>query len=100
MRALGKFIVVGKAKPVGIFEVLGPASDFQPPPRWLEVFSRGVDHFSQRELDEAQRCFLEVIETREGNDGPSKLYLAQIEAARRAGPGDLPWDGTVRIMLK
>jgi adenylate cyclase len=99
-RCLGRFLVVGKSKASGIFEVLGPSSNFQPPPSWLEIFSRGREHFNQRELDDAEKCFREVIELREGSDGPSQLYLAQIETARLSGPEDSAWDGALRFTEK
>jgi adenylate cyclase len=99
LRSLGRFIVVGKKNPVGIFEVLGPATDFPQDPPWLETFNRAMKHFFKRELDAAEKGMREVIELRAGKDGPAEFYLHEIAHARTRNPEE-PWDGAVRFDSK
>ena len=99
-RLLGRFTVAGTTKPASVYEVLGPTSEFDPEPAWLDFFSRALTHFAQRELDTAETLFRKTIEARGSDDGPSEFYLRQIEAARQSSVSDVPWDGTVRLAEK
>jgi len=100
LRGVGRFVVAGMSKPALVYEVLGPANQFAPEPAWLGLFSQALEHFARRELDAAEDLFLKTIQARQGNDGPARFYLQQIEAGRRAPASDLPWDGTVRLAEK
>lgn len=96
MRQVGRFIVVGTSKPAAVYEVLGRTAEFQPTPPWFDTFARGLQHFSKRELDAAEKMFKQTIELREGKDGPSQFYLQRIER-ERTKPDTSVWDGTVRL---
>ena len=45
VRALGRFIVAGTTRPLGIYEVVGQSSEFSPLPSWLEQFAIALAHF-------------------------------------------------------
>jgi adenylate cyclase len=100
VRDLGRFIVAGASKPASVFEVLGSTAEFEPEPVWVEMFSVALKHFAKGELDAAEDQFHKTIAARQGNDGPSRFYLGQIEAARRNPPTEAAWDGTVRLAEK
>jgi adenylate cyclase len=99
-RSLGRFIVAGKTRAEVVYEVLGAAVEYQPPPEWLKLFDRSLDHFSKRELDECERLLREVLDLRGGNDGPAGFYLKEIEKARSQPPIDQAWDGVVILAAK
>ena len=99
VRALGRFLVVGKARPVGIFEVLGPVENFPSDPPWLVKFAEALDHFADPEFDEAERLMREVIALR-GADGPAEFYLKEIARARTQPDTRENWDGAVRMDSK
>jgi adenylate cyclase len=99
LRALGRFIVSGKEKAIGIFEVFGLAKDFPHDPPWLTFFNRALEHFVKRELDAAENLMREVIAMRGGQDGPAEFYLQVIARAREL-KADAPWDGTVKFDAK
>jgi adenylate cyclase len=100
-RALGRFLLAGKAQPVSVHEVLGvdlyPAEESP----WVASFDAAVRLFTVRKLDEAEQLFRQVIQLRGGQDGPSEFYLKQITMARAGTPSpDRPWDGVVVIQSK
>jgi adenylate cyclase len=99
LRFLGRFLVVGKKKSVGIYEVVGLAKDFPQEPGWLTTFNRALEHFTSRELNEAESLMREVIEMSGGKDGPAEFYLIEIAKAREL-PATAPWDGTVKFDSK
>ncbi len=100
LRAVGKFIVAGKAQPVGVYEVLGRTENFTPEPVWLSTFARALEKFGQREFDDAEVLLRRVIEQRGGKDGPAQFYLEEIQKTRaRTNPAEA-WDGTIRLASK
>ena len=99
LRELGRFIVSGKKKAIGIFEVLGFVKDFPQDPPWFTAFNQAREHFVKRELDAAEKQMREVIALRGGKDGPAEFYLHEIAKARGL-PADAPWDGTVKFDSK
>ena len=99
LRPLGNFIVSGKKKAIGIFEVLGFVKDFPQDPAWFTAFNQAREHFVKRELDAAEKMMREVIALRGGKDGPAEFYLPEITKARGL-PADAPWDGTVKFDSK
>jgi hypothetical protein len=66
-------------------------------PDWLEDFESGLDAFTRGELDTAQVLFERVIKIR-GQDGPSSLYLKEIEHC--GGQCSQPWTGVVAFRSK
>jgi adenylate cyclase len=100
-RALGRFLLAGKAQPVSVHEVVGVDSHPAAELPWVTSFDAAVSSFTGRKLDEAEQLFRQVIQLRGGQDGPSEFYLKQISVARASAPlPDRPWDGIVVIQSK
>ena len=100
VRFLGRFLVVGKKTPVGIYEVLGLTTSFPVELAWLTAFDEALAAFVRGDLGEAERLMGQVIELRGGKDGPAGFYLNEIEHARANPFHEQGWDGTVRIESK
>ncbi|HZM02420.1 MAG TPA: adenylate/guanylate cyclase domain-containing protein [Candidatus Saccharimonadales bacterium] len=100
VRGLGKFLVIGKAQSVGIYEVLGLADDFPQDPPWLIIFERALSHFAHREWDQAERLLRETITLHKGADGPAEFYLNEISKTRERLKPDIAWDGSVLLDSK
>ena len=98
LRPLGRFIVSGKKKAIGIFEVLGLVKDFPQDPLWLTEFARALEHFQRQELAAAEKCFQAASAQRVGGDGPSEFYLKEISSARQQPPAE--WTGDVVLDSK
>jgi adenylate cyclase len=98
-RCLGRFRPAGKSQVAVIFEVLGLAEEFEPPPEWLNVFSRAVDEFQRGNFDECERLFRQVLALR-GADGPAQFYLGEIAGARSNASSGEPWEGVVCLDAK
>jgi adenylate cyclase len=94
-RKLGCFQVVGRRESCVIHELLHEDSNRRPD--WLEDFESGLDAFTRGELDTAQVLFERVIKVR-GQDGPSSLYLKEIEHC--GGQCSQPWTGVVAFRSK
>ena len=100
VRALGRFIVAGTTRPVGVFEVVGVSAEFNPSLSWLQQFAAGLEHFKRGEFDAAEASFQRVSELRGAPDGPSAFYLKQIAHQRAKPVADSPWDGVIRFESK
>jgi len=100
VRPLGRIGVVGRAEPVAIYELLGmPGDATRPDARAIERFTRAVEDYAARRLDQAADGFREVRELCGGTDGPSEFYLNVIaELATR--PDETAWDGVIRFESK
>ncbi|MHC5040692.1 MAG: adenylate/guanylate cyclase domain-containing protein, partial [Planctomycetota bacterium] len=86
-RRLGKVTVVGKSKPVEIFELLGrkgetPAEKCDAKTR----FEEGLALWEKGEFAEAAKIFRDAIE--KFDDGPSKVFLDLSEAYEKEPPED------------
>jgi len=97
-RALGRFLLAGKSKPVAAHEVLG-ITESAIDPSWVLLFNDALALFAERNLEKAEKMFSEAIRARGGHDGPSEFYLRQIAAAQGLQP-DKPWDSVVVITSK
>ena len=98
-RELGKFILVGKTKPLSIHELLcrmEEVSDLQR--RQCAMFAEVLNAFRRRSWEEAMEGFRELIKGL-GKDGPSLFYLRLCEQYRE-NPPEESWDGVVRITQK
>lgn len=94
-RDVGKFLFVGKTKPLSIHELVcrtEEVNDLQR--RQGAIFAQALNAFRNRSWDEA----MELINGL-GQDGPSLFYLRLCEQYR-VNPPEEPWDGVVRIMQK
>jgi adenylate cyclase len=99
-RRLGSFRLAGRAEPFEIHEVLGPADRLADGAPWVLQFKEAVSCYCSRDLPGAEKLFLEVIQSRGGSDGPSEMYLDQIEATRKAAPTVETWSGIIEMRSK
>jgi len=98
-RELGKFLLVGKTKPVVVYELIcriGESSEQQR--RLCVIFNIALNAFRRQSWEEAIKGFNESMEIH-GEDGPSIFYLELCEKYRENPPGET-WDGLVSLDLK
>jgi adenylate cyclase len=98
-RRLGLFRLAGRAEPIEIHEVLGPADRLTQSDQWVQVFEQAVACFCARKFDDAKNSFSQVTQMRGHADGPSQMYLEQIEAILKKPPAD-SWNGVVDLVSK
>jgi adenylate cyclase len=98
-RNLGKFLLVGKTKPIVVFELLCRTEELNEQKRkTCKVFSEALEAFRRQSWEEATGKFNECIKNR-GEDGPSQFYIRLCEQYRIHPPGD-SWDGAVSMDKK
>jgi adenylate cyclase len=98
-RRIGCFQLIGKTKPVVIYELLGQESEADIICREaIQHFLHGVDFFYSRRWDQAEESFLTCLQLRE-EDGPSHFYL-QLCSHYRSHPPSLDWQGTIILTTK
>jgi adenylate cyclase len=98
-RELGKFLLVGKTKPLSIHELLcrmEEVSDLQR--KQCAMFAEVLNAFRRRSWEEAMEGFRELIKDL-GKDGPSLFYLRLCEQYRE-NPPEESWDRVVRMTEK
>ena len=99
-RLIGRVQVVGRAKPVDVYELLGLAGEATTPDmRAIERFARALEDYQARRFREAATGFEEVRRLCGGQDGPSEFYLGLI-AGFEAEPPSAEWDGVIRLTSK
>ena len=99
-RLIGRVQVVGREKPVDVYELLGLAGEATTPDAGaIERFARALDDYQARRFREAAAGFEEVRRRCGGQDGPSELYLSLI-ADFEAEPPPEAWDGVIRLTSK
>jgi adenylate cyclase len=90
--------VQGRAAPVRIFELLGPASETQ---RWAPLrsaFAAGLFAYRARQWERAIDAFVAVLKERP-NDKPSLLFVERCRHFLEAPP-DADWDGVTAFDRK
>ena len=95
-RELGKFLLVGKSKPVVVYELIcriGESSEQQR--RLCAIFNIALNAFKMQSWEEAIKGFNESMEIN-GEDGPSIFYLKLCEKYKENPPGEM-WDGLVSL---
>jgi adenylate cyclase len=98
-RELGKFVLVGKSKPVVVHELLCRTEELNGQKRnSCMAFAAALDAFRRRSWEAAMEKFYVCIKNR-GEDGPSQFYLKLCEQYRMQPPGD-SWDGEVYMDKK
>ena len=98
-RELGRVLVVGKAIPIRVYELLAKQGELSAP--WqqaLPLYEKGLKHFHAREFDQAILAFEEVLKLIP-KDGPAFFYC---NASRdyAAIPPDQDWDGVIKLTAK
>jgi len=101
VRALGQFVVAGRVNPIEVHEVLGVAGapSGEGLSEWVKVFSQGRQHFVSGDFVRATGLFKEVIQLRNGQDGPSSFFLEEIARMNSREVG-AAWDGVIRLESK
>ncbi len=98
-RDLGEFVLVGKTRPVHVFELAGIVGDNPVLPEGLvEEFSEGLLHFRAGSWMKALVKFQECEEILPG-DGPSRFYAGLCRDFMIREP-DEPWRGRVVVTRK
>ena len=98
-RPMGRFVLVGKTRPVDVWELLGRESEADERLRQaFAVFSRGLARFQAGDWVTARRIFASVI-SELGSDAASSFYLQRCDAYERDPPGP-HWDGAVHMRQK
>jgi adenylate cyclase len=98
-RKLGKFLLVGKAKPLFMHELICRREASNEQQRSLcASFSEALDAFSRQSWEEATGKFNDLM-NRCGKDGPSLFYLKLCNQYRAEPPGE-SWNGVVYIDKK
>lgn len=98
-RELGEFLLVGKSKPLVVYELLGRLGEANGQQRGLCAdFAEALVAFRTRHWVEAIEQFEKCI-THYGGDGPSSFYKTLCEQYCENPPGEA-WDGIVRLTQK
>jgi adenylate cyclase len=98
-RDLGRFLLAGKKKPLGIHELVCRVEESDERQRELcATFSSILGTFRGRSWAEAEKRLQEMIE-RFGKDGPSLYYLDLCKKYRQSPP-DQSWDGVIPVAEK
>ncbi|MEA1868322.1 MAG: adenylate/guanylate cyclase domain-containing protein [Thermodesulfobacteriota bacterium] len=98
-RKLGEFLLVGKTKPVVVYELIcliGESSEQQR--RLCAIFNIAMNAFRRQSWEDAIKGFNESMEIH-SKDGPSIFYLELCEKYRENPPGKT-WDGLVCLEKK
>ena len=97
-RRLGSVRVRGKQQPTQVYELrhLGPATPAEA--EAVAHFEAGVDAFSAREFEQAERHFL-AVQRHWPQDGPTRRYLDEVAFLRLSPPGP-DWDAASAGVVK
>ncbi|OGR90258.1 MAG: hypothetical protein A3J74_10400 [Elusimicrobia bacterium RIFCSPHIGHO2_02_FULL_57_9] len=98
-RELGRVRVIGKEKPIKVFELLaekgGLSDDWK---KALPAYEKGVSLFNGRQYPDAVIAFCEVVKVFP-KDGPANLYLNLSKDYSAIPPQD-DWDGVFNLTAK
>jgi adenylate cyclase len=98
-RAVGKFLLAGKSKPIVVFELLTRTEESNEQQRNLcALFTEGLNAHRRQSWEEAIEIFREVM-TIHGEDGPAAFYLKVCEDYRENPPGEV-WNDIVCLNNK
>jgi adenylate cyclase len=98
VRPLGRFLPVGKTRPLSLVELLGGNGE-PADPGLLETFATGLARFGTGCWREAAACFEAVLATRPG-DGPARFYLERCQRHQGGGLPPPPEPGLIRLEHK
>ena len=100
-RELGTFLLVGKSKPLVIYELLcGMEEATEQQSRLCQLFAEALRAYRSQAWEEAITAFYALTSsTIFKEDGPSRFYARLCEQYRARPPG-VRWDGVVRITSK
>jgi adenylate cyclase len=99
MRELDLIKVVGKTKPIRVFELLNEKGALVPAAQaLLKLYNEGLQLYKERRFEEALHKFEEILQAYP-QDGPSKLYRQRSEILRNFPP-PADWDGVFEMRSK
>ena len=94
-REMDRVAVKGKAKPVGVFHILGLAGDLPPAATGLASdFARALELYRQEKFPEAAALFQAILDKHPG-DSPSQVFLQRCQAYQESPPPP-DWQGVFR----
>ena len=95
-RRLGKFLLIGKSKPIVVHELLCLVEKSNEKQRRLcQTFSKALSAYTRRSWEDAIEMFYESTKINK-YDGPSTFYLEFCKKFKNNPPGEM-WDGLVRL---
>jgi len=97
-RPLDLIRVKGKYKPVGIFELLAPASERAQYARLVEEFRAALSAYKRGHWEEAGEAFQALAEEYPA-DGPTQVFLKRCQQFRKQAPEGV-WDGVYTMTTK
>ena len=98
-RDLGRFLLVGKSRPVHVFELVNPLVEATPREKdYCASFTEGMELFRRQDWKKATGKFEDTLGIRE-EDGPSLFYLRLCARYSQIPPGE-GWDGVVKMEKK
>jgi len=98
-REVGKFLLVGKSKPVALHELICRTQDCdESQMRLCTTFAYALAPFRVQRWEEARSRFLGLLEEY-GQDGPSHFYLERCDDYSK-DPSRAPRDGVISVATK
>jgi adenylate cyclase len=98
-RDLGLMRVVGKKKPVRVYELLALKGELSPEKeKLIKVYLEGIHYYEDRNWDKAIVAFREATRM-DPEDGPSRVYLSRCEFYLASPPAP-DWDGVFTLTEK
>jgi adenylate cyclase len=98
-RKVGSFQLIGKTRPLVIYELLCRESEADAIClEAIQLFLKGLEQFYAQRWDQAEDLFRTCIHLR-GKDGPSHFYL-KLCSHYRTHPPAPDWDGTIILTTK
>jgi len=97
-RELDRIRVVGRARPVAVYEVVGADGLSAEKQTLLEMFEAALEQYRERRWDEARALFHRILESYP-DDGASKLYAHRCEQMEKNPPPD-DWQGVHLLASK
>ena len=98
-RYLDKIKVVGKERPIGVYELVAKKGGLTRQQKELfEIYSKGIELFTEREWEKARRIFAQALKLHK-DDGPSKTYHDRC-AEFIIKPPSKKWDGVYTMKSK
>lgn len=99
VREIDAIKVVGKKKPVTIYQLIGSEGDVpQPFPEVIKLYEKALVEYRKRNFKNAKLLFENVLEV-SPEDGPSHTMLARCDLFIE-NPPDNDWDGTFTMQTK
>lgn len=98
-REIGKFLLVGKSKPIVLHELVGRVADCDENQRRLcETFADALAPFRAQHWQEASVRFSRLLKEH-GPDGPSHFYLERCDSYSK-DPSTAPREGIISVATK